>query len=229
MTIELYELQDHTGRRYSVYSWRTRMALAHKACPFESRPVKVSDKATIAFSGQTKVPIIRDGETVVFDSMKIAEYLERRYPDSPSLFGGEAGLAFARFFNSWADRQLIGTLFPSLMLENVQKLEADDAAHVRGTIERIAKSSLEELAAGKERAIQAFNRLLDPVRSVLRAQRFVSGSVPRYPDHILFSVFQWPRIVSPTPIIANDDPLQGWFDRMLDLFDGMGRKELPAR
>src|SRR3974377_742872 len=107
-----------TPRHYSVFSWRARLALTHKGLEIESVPVKVSDKEAIAFSGQTKVPIIRAGATVVFDSFRIAEYLEDAYPDRPTLFDGAVGRALARFFNSWTDRQLVATLLPSLMLEN---------------------------------------------------------------------------------------------------------------
>lgn len=230
MTIRFWELGGpglggQGVRRYSTFSMRTRMALAHKGLAFESIPVRISDKAPIAFSGQKKVPIIQDGDEVVFDSFRIAEYLELRYPDRPSLFGGETGHALARFFNSWADRQLVGPLFVTLMLENTQLLEADDAAHIRAGTEGALKKSLEELAAGKDKALAAFGRQLDPVRSVLRGQPFISGSAPRYADYVLFSVFQWPRITTRTPIVAPDDVLSAWFDRMLDLYDGMGRGE----
>jgi glutathione S-transferase len=228
----LYELggpplDGRTPRRYSVFSWRTRLALAHKGLQVESRPVKISDKAAIAFSGQGKVPVLRDGETVVYDSFRIAEYLEQTYPALPSLFGGETGHALARFVNSWVDRQLVGTLFPSLMLENEHLLEADDAAHLRGQVEGVTGKSLEELAAGRNDALASFRRQLDPVRSALRTHPFLSGSTPRYPDHILFSIFQWARVVTPTRLTADGDLLATWFDHMLDAYDGLGRREPP--
>jgi glutathione S-transferase len=49
--ITLWELGGKDGRRYSLFSWRTRMALRHKRLDFESLPVRMSDKAVIAFSG----------------------------------------------------------------------------------------------------------------------------------------------------------------------------------
>ncbi|MSQ69941.1 MAG: glutathione S-transferase family protein [Betaproteobacteria bacterium] len=226
--IKLHELADAGGRHYSTFSWRTRLALAHKGLAWQSVPVKVSDKAAIAFSGQKKVPIITDGERVVYDSWKIAEYLEDTYPERPSLFGGETGRSLARFFNSYADRQLVGSLFPALMLENVGLLAADDAAHIRAGMEKPLGKTLEELAAGREQAQKAFSSALDPVRSVLRAQPYVSGAKPAYADYILFSVFQWARITTASPIAAADDPLWPWFDRLLDSFDSLGRNE-PAR
>src|SRR5213078_4755913 len=70
--IELWELKGKGDRRYSLFSWRTRLALKHKGLDFTSHPVAMSDKAAIAFSGGKTVPIIKDGETVVRDSSKIA-------------------------------------------------------------------------------------------------------------------------------------------------------------
>jgi glutathione S-transferase len=215
-------------RRYSVFAWRTRLALAHKGIAFESCAVKITDKPAIAFSGQGKVPIIRDGETVVFDSLRIAEYLEAAYSERPTLFGGETGRSLARFFNSWTDRQLIGTLFPALMLEHVGLQAPDDGAHIRGLFESALGQTLEGLAAQKAAVLAQFSRLLDPVRSALRAQPWLGGSAPRYPDFILFSVLQFARITSIDPVLPAGDPVMAWFERLLDAYDGMGRAE-PAR
>jgi hypothetical protein len=67
MALVLYELGGRNDARYSLFSWRTRLALAHKGLSAELRPVRVSDKAAIGFSGQGKVPILVDGERVVVD------------------------------------------------------------------------------------------------------------------------------------------------------------------
>ena len=74
--IEMWELVGENDRRYSNFSWRTRMALRHKQLDVEYRPILLTDKESIAFSGGTTVPVIRDGDTVVRDSWSIAEYLE---------------------------------------------------------------------------------------------------------------------------------------------------------
>ena len=88
MTMVLYELGAPGDLRYSQFSWRARMALALKGADVEFRPVAVSDKAAIAFSGQDKVPILVDGDRVVSDSWAIAEYLEAAIADYQSGTGG---------------------------------------------------------------------------------------------------------------------------------------------
>src|SRR5437899_10410845 len=99
--ITLWELKGKGERRYSLFSWRTRMALRHKGLAFESKPVAMSDKAAIAFSGGKTVQVIKDGETVVRDSWKIAEQLEERHPDTPALFGTAIGCGRKTEFYSW--------------------------------------------------------------------------------------------------------------------------------
>jgi hypothetical protein len=37
--------------------------------------------------------------------------------------------------------------------------------------------------------------------------------------------FQWARVTSPVPLVTNEDPLYAWFQRCLDLYDGLGRRE----
>jgi len=60
-------------------------------------PWRFTDKEAIAFSGQGRVPVLIDGGKTVADSWTIAVHLDATYPDRPSLFGGPAGMAVARF------------------------------------------------------------------------------------------------------------------------------------
>ncbi len=226
--ITLYELGGANGERYSQFSWRSRMALAHKGLAFDTVAVRVSDKTPIAFSGQDKVPILKDGDHVVSDSWKIADYLETAYPDRPSLFGGATGHGLTRLVNTLTDRQLIGKIVPSIMLDVLGIVDAEDAAHLR-KLERLFKKSLEEMAAQRDAAVADFRRALDPVRVTLRAQPFLCGAAPAYADYIVFSVFQWARIVSRTEVLEPADAMVAWRERMLDLFDGMARKESARR
>jgi glutathione S-transferase len=223
----LYELCGLNDCRYSQFSWRTRMALAHKGLAFEPVLVRVSDKAAIAFSNQDKVPILKDGERVVTDSWKIAEYLEDTYPERASLFGGKTGRGLARFVNAFVDRVLIPKLVPLVMIDVLGVVDAQDGAHLRGGIEKAFRKPLEELAAQREAGLVDFRRALDPVRATLRAQPFLSGDAPAYADYILFSLFQWARIVSSVEILAPDDAIVAWRERMLDLFGGLARSQAP--
>ena len=87
-TIKLYELAGaEDERRFSPFCWRIRFALLHKGLPFEALPWRFTEKETIAFSGQKKMPVIVDGKRVIHDSWIIVEYLEDEYAARPPLFG----------------------------------------------------------------------------------------------------------------------------------------------
>ncbi len=228
MSVVLYELLGLHDRRYSQFSWRTRLALAHKGVQAEIRGVRVSDKDAIAFSGQGKVPILVDGERVIPDSWAIAEYLEGRYSKEPSLFGGEIGHGLSRFINAYVDRTLVPKLVPLLMIDVVACVDEADGHHLRSQMERAFRATLETLAENREKDIVAFRKLLDPARAALRTQPFLSGANPAYADYILFSLMQWARIVSAFDVLEADDAVAAWRERMLDLYDGLARTA-PAR
>jgi len=104
MAIKMYDLAgSDNNRRFSPFCWRTKMALAHKGLEVETIPWHFTEKNIIAFVGSERVPVIVDGSRAVKDSWAIANYLEDTYPGRPSLFGGGAGRALSRFYNTWAD------------------------------------------------------------------------------------------------------------------------------
>ncbi|HUQ73250.1 MAG TPA: glutathione S-transferase N-terminal domain-containing protein [Burkholderiales bacterium] len=226
--IQLWELRGKGGRLYSMFSWRTKLALKHKQLDYESRPVVMSDKQTIAFSGGKTVPIIKDGDRVVRDSWKIAEYLEDQYPDRPSLFGGDTGRGLTQAFNTWADRMLLPVLMPVLVADLHERVDAADDQYFRTQFEGFLKSTLEEARAKRQEFANRFNRQLEPWHAVVKRQNFVCGNAPAYGDYILFSLLQWARIASPQDVLEPGSPLDGWRTRMLDLYDGFARKVSTA-
>jgi glutathione S-transferase len=221
--ITLWELKGKDGRRYSLFSWRTKMALKHKGLTFESQPLLISDKAAIAFSGGKTVPVIKDSETVVRDSWKIAEHLEDRYPDAPTLFGGAIGRGVTQAFNTWVDRTLVAAMMPAIVADVHERIDPADEQYFRQQFEGFLKSTLEEARKRQPQALERLTRALEPMQAALKRQPFICGSDPAYADYILFSVLQWARVMSPQAIFNNSDPLYGWRERILDLYDGFAR------
>ena len=80
--------------------------LSHKGLDVEEIPWLLTEKQTIAFSGQKLVPVLVDGDKTVTDSWKIARHLELTYPDRPSLFGGEVAEAQSLFIKFWCEKTL---------------------------------------------------------------------------------------------------------------------------
>jgi len=221
--IQLWELRGKEDRRYSLFSWRTRMALRHKELEFESTPVAMSDKATIAFSGGKTVPVIKDGDTVVRDSWRIAEYLEERYPDRPSLFGGAIGRGVTHTFNTWVDRAIVPAMMPVIVADVHERVDPVDEEYFRRQFEGFLKCTLEEARERAPQALERLKRVLEPLEAALKRQPYVCGAAPAYADYILFSVVQWARIMSPRVIFDTSGALYGWRSRILDLYDAFAR------
>jgi len=221
--ITLWELGGKDGRRYSLFSWRTRMALRHKQLEFDTVPVCMSDKAAIAFSGGKTVPIVKDGETVVRDSWKIAEHLEARYPDAPTLLGGEIGRGVTQAFNVWVDRALVQPMLAVIVAEVHERVEAADRQYFRESMEKVLRMTLEEARDKRAEATARLARALEPMQALLKRQPWISGLRPAYADYILFSIFQWARITSPHEVLE-EGPLREWRERVLDLNGGFARR-----
>lgn len=225
MSIRLYELVGTDAERpFSPFCWRSRMALAHKGLHAESIPWRFTEKAAISPHKSEKVPVLLDGETAVVDSWAIASYLEDSYPDRPSLFGGEGGRAMGRMLNWWGDTVAIGSLFPLIAADIVAHLRPEDQAYFRQTREARFGRPLEEIAAGRDSAVEGFRKQLDPMRLTLRTQPFLGGAAPNYADYIVFGGFQWARAISPFTLLKQDDAVYCWREKLLDAFDGMARK-----
>jgi glutathione S-transferase len=221
--IDLWELHGDEDRRYSNFSWRTRMALRHKQLDVRYRPVLLTDKASIEFSGGKTVPVIRDGGVVVRDSWSIAEYLEKQYPDRPSLFGGDTGQALARLVNSWVDRTVMTAAFPLVACDLVDVQREADRPYFSALIEQITGLAPAALKEHQERNAQRLAKAVDPARATLKRQAFLCGRAPAYADYALFSIYQWARIASPLDLLADDPVMKAWFERLLDLNEGYAR------
>ena len=78
----------------SPYSWRVQLALEYKRLPYESRLLDFSRQEhksaqMLRMNPRGRVPVLRDGDFVVFESLACLLYLDRKYPDYP-LFGTSA-------------------------------------------------------------------------------------------------------------------------------------------
>lgn len=225
MSLKLFELVGaDASRPFSPYCWRTRMALAHKGLSAELIPWCFTEKSAIAPHRSDKVPVLIDGETSVADSWKIANYLEDTYPHRPSLFGGEGGRAMGRMINWWGDIAIVGGLFPFIGADIHGHLKPEDAVYFRQTREARIGKTLEEAVQTRDKAIEGFRRSLDPMRLTLKTQPYLGGDAPNYADYIVFGGFQWARATSPFKLLAENDLIYAWREKLLDAFDGMARK-----
>lgn len=75
----------------SPYSWRVLLALEHKRLAYTSHLLQFSKQEhkspqVLALNFRGRVPIIKDGDYVCFESLAILYYLDLKYPEPP-IFG----------------------------------------------------------------------------------------------------------------------------------------------
>lgn len=228
MAVTLYDLAgSEADRRFSPFCWRARMALAHKGLEVETVPWRFTEKDRLPRPNARRVPVIVDRGQVVHDSSAIAEYLEKRYPDRPSLFGPETGRALTRFVQNWTETVLQPGLIGFVVLDIHRHIGPADQAYFRKSREERFGKKLEEVVEDRDARLPAFRESLTPLRRTVERQDFLAGAAPAYADYIVFGAFQWARAISDYNLLAADDPIAAWRARMLDLFGGLARKS-PA-
>jgi glutathione S-transferase len=78
----------------SPYSWRALLALEHKRLPYVSHLLQFSKQEhrspeMMQMNPRGRVPVLKDDDYVVFESLAILRYLERKFPEI-RIFGGSA-------------------------------------------------------------------------------------------------------------------------------------------
>jgi glutathione S-transferase len=228
MPITLYDLAGaEAERRFSPFCWRAKMALVHKGLEFETVPWRFTEKDRLPQPNRGRVPVILDDHEVVHDSTAIAEYLESRYSDRPSLFGDKTARALTRFVQNWTEVVLQPALIGFVVLDIYSHSAPQDQAYFRRSREERFGTTLEDVVKDREVRLPGFRETLAPLRRTLERQEFLGGDAPTYADYVVFGAFQWARAISDFELLGAADPVAAWRSRLLDAFGGYARKS-PA-
>ena len=100
----------------SPYSWRVLLALEYKRLPYVSHQLQFSKQEhkspqLLALNFRGRVPVLKDGDYVVFESLAVLYYLDLKYPEPP-IFGRspeEAGVIMRVIceYQSYAETELM--------------------------------------------------------------------------------------------------------------------------
>lgn len=221
--MKLYDLAGaDTGLRFSPFCWRIKMALAHKGLPAETIAWRFTEKSVLPQPNAGQVPVLVDGERVVADSWKIAEYLDQNYPQRP-LFACAQAQAHALLIKFWVERN-VHPLFARLLVPEIFGIiDQRDKAYFQESREKRFGMSLVQLAAEREENLRKLREGLEPLRAMLLEQPFVAGQTPGFADYIAFAPLQWARCSSDISLLESDDPVSAYRERMLDLHDRFAR------
>ena len=109
---------------FSTNVERVALALAYKSIELEWIDVDPDDRSEVVrVSGQELVPVLVDGDHVLFDSPVILDYLEERFPERPLYPADPARRAELRTFVDWFNR--VWKRPPNLLVAEELKVEPD--------------------------------------------------------------------------------------------------------
>ncbi len=226
MTIKIYELcGEDEDVLFSPHCWKTRLSIAHKGLGHETLPTPFTAVASTESGDGRRVPVIRDGETVVEESFEIAKYLDREYPDKTDLVGGPTGEALTQMIINWSQTQIHSKVVGLSLMEIFGCLAPEDKDHFRTTREKMFGKTLEEFQAQfSTDDFGPLNATLLPLELTLRKQAYIGGETPLFADYVVFGPLQWLRVVKGLDTVPLEGKVADWFERLLDMYDGMGRK-----
>jgi glutathione S-transferase len=123
----------------SPFSWRVMLALQHKNLPYESQLLHFDKQEhqsphMLKLNPRGRVPVLKDGDYVVFESVAILYYLDLKYP-APPIFGvtpEEAGVIMRVIceFQSYAEpalQKIVQAIFSDKVAADIDALT--DAMH----------------------------------------------------------------------------------------------------
>lgn len=110
---------------FSTNVERVALAAGHKRVEIEWIDIDPADRSPVeATSGQSLVPVLLDGDDVVFDSPRILAHLERRFPAPPLYPRDGARGAEVETFLDWFN--LLWKKAPNLMSAELERPEPDE-------------------------------------------------------------------------------------------------------
>ena len=136
----------------SPFSWRVLLALEHKRLQYDSQRLYFDKQEPqsphmLKLNPRGLVPVLKDGDYVVFESVAVLYYLEQKYPEMP-IFGStpeEAGVIMRVIceFQTYAEpalRRITEKVFGGKVSEHIDELT--DAMHVVGREARTIEGRL---------------------------------------------------------------------------------------
>ncbi|MEY4762609.1 MAG: hypothetical protein RLZZ200_2465 [Pseudomonadota bacterium] len=205
----------------SPYSWRVLLALELKGLPYASHLLHLElqeHKAPqmLAMNPRGRVPVVKDGDYVVFESLSILYYLDLKYPE-PRLFGRtpEEAAVIMRVINEFQayNESALMLIVDALLHGRRPRLDEEltqavhHVANEARTIEaRLSKSDwiVGETVSAADIAIYPFIRLLHRSLSEPSAQELSARFLPaevHYP-----SLAKWMQRVESLPGFAKTWP-----------------------
>jgi glutathione S-transferase len=198
----------------SAYCWRVLLALEYKRLEYRSHLLKFDQQEhkapqMLAMNPRGQLPVLRDGDYVVFESVGVLYYLDRKYPEPP-IFGRtpEEGGVIMRViceYQAYAEPSLM-QIVSHLLYGGAPSFEASTAEANAEAMHRVASEA------------RTIERRLAQGDWVV-GEHFSATDMVIYPDiRLLLRALQQPAARELAarflPIETNYPALARWLDRV---------------
>jgi glutathione S-transferase len=187
--LELYQFE------MSHYAEKIRLVLDYKGLEYKKIEVApgLGQVELFQLSGQRQVPVLKDNGEVIADSTKIAEYLDRVYPDKPVIPADPKRRGQCLILEQWADevlgmdarKGLISCVSqnPSFRTALLPNSAPDLLRTVVGMVPMDFIGNLGSgLGLGSDDVKEALRRDLRSLSAILASQSYLLGDQPTLAD-----------------------------------------------
>lgn len=221
--IKFFDLALSHGATISPFVWATKYAIAHKGLEMEVVPGGFTRIMERTGGKSERLPAIVDDGEWVLDSWLIAEHLDAKYPDRPTLIGDPSVKVLTQFIETWLWQTAISPWMTCYIKNYRDWSVPEDHAYVTESRERMFGRKIEDIIVGREDRLPQVPPKLELLRGILKEHKWLGGESPNYADYRALAVFLFCASVADTPPLTADDPLRDWIDRGFDLYGGLGR------
>lgn len=190
--LELYQFE------LSQYSEKVRFILDYKGLNYRQIEVVpgVGQLDLFRLSGQSQVPVLKDGDTVISDSTEIAFYLDRKFPEKPLIPTDPLRRGQCLLIEEWADesiglkgrKALIGALNQNSNFRT-SILPKETPAIFKNLVGAVPSEMLDLLGAGigfggdaVKEAMRGLKQDLEALTLILQHQPYLVGNEPTLAD-----------------------------------------------
>ncbi|KXN74743.1 hypothetical protein CONCODRAFT_14511 [Conidiobolus coronatus NRRL 28638] len=224
--IKFYQVEAHPKRlSFSPFVIATELFLKHKNLDWDAKLLKYSEvKSTVGSVTNGKwgyVPTLKfpNGD-VAFDSLKIAEYLDEKYPSNPLIYKSEELDKLTEHYDqtcNWNACKMNVKEFLSYMDDKSRK-------YFMETRVPMLQSNPDGFKFNQEENIAEYFENLKPVIQRLEKTKFIDGDKPLIHDYLIISRIQMVKTTSPEAYheLVENNPseiFKKWVERMDGLFD----------
>jgi glutathione S-transferase len=179
----------------SPYGWTTALIAAEKGVPYVLAPAETDQPAYLALHPFRKMPVLRHGELVVYETLAIAHYLDRAF-SGPALQPADyqsqtAMLRWISVVNSYA--------FPVM----------------NGLMKQQMARFFDKGGVESPDLMTPFRGQVDLIEATLRDQPFLVGDRLTLADAFLFPLLQTVSLLpDAAAVLAKAPATLGWLERI---------------